>query len=114
MVIIKYIENLKQGDYMKTIKTLTFIFILMGTFAGYNSIYADGCYICGSGSSSNCKDYCRYSGSDSFENRKKCEKAGCKISGTSSCPTAANYKVCSAWNESPSLYEKLVYNFLKK
>ena len=57
---------------------------------------ADGCYICGSGSSDACKNYCRYSGSDTFENRKICEKRGCKVSGTASCPTAVNYKVCWA------------------
>lgn len=57
---------------------------------------ADGCYICSGGSAAQCKDYCRYTGSDTFEARKKCEKAGCKIGGTASCPTAVNYKVCSA------------------
>lgn len=55
---------------------------------------ADGCYICSSGSSPGCKDYCRYSGSDTFDNRKQCERRGCKIGGTASCPTAVNYKVC--------------------
>jgi len=59
-------------------------------------LFADGCFICGSGSADNCKDYCKYSGSDTFDNRKKCEKAGCKVSGTASCPSASNYKVCSA------------------
>lgn len=55
---------------------------------------ADGCLICTSGSS--CGQYCRYSGSDNSENRKKCRKAGCKIGGTASCPTGANIKICSA------------------
>lgn len=55
---------------------------------------ADGCLICTSGSS--CGQYCRYSGSDNAENRKKCRKAGCKIGGTASCPTGANIKICSA------------------
>lgn len=63
------------------------------------ALLADGCYICGSGSSANCRDYCRYSGSDTFDARKKCEKAGCKVSGTASCPSASNYKVCSAFQE---------------
>lgn len=58
------------------------------------SARADGCYICGSGSSEQCKNYCRYSGSDTFNARKDCEKRGCKVSGTASCPTAVNYKVC--------------------
>jgi len=57
---------------------------------------ADGCYICSRGSSANCKDYCRYSGSDTFAARKECEKKGCKVGGTASCPTAVNYKICSA------------------
>lgn len=57
---------------------------------------ADGCYICGSGSSDACKNYCKYSGSDTSDARKRCEKAGCKVSGTASCPTAVNYKVCVA------------------
>lgn len=57
---------------------------------------ASNCYICGSGSSDACKNYCKYSGSDTFEARKRCEKAGCKVTGTASCPTAVNYKVCVA------------------
>lgn len=92
---------------------LFFMFLFVVSFAGYNSVYADGCYLCGSGSSSNCKDYCRYSGKDTSENRKKCEQAGCKISGTSSCPQAANYKICSAWNEEKPLIEKLVLKYMK-
>lgn len=50
------------------------------------------CYTCASGSS--CQ-YCKSaSGKDTSEDRKSCEKKGCKITGTASCPTAANYKVC--------------------
>ncbi|PIR21344.1 MAG: hypothetical protein COV45_00950 [Deltaproteobacteria bacterium CG11_big_fil_rev_8_21_14_0_20_47_16] len=56
---------------------------------------ASDCYICGSGSSDYCKDYCKHSGDDNQANRKKCSDAGCKISGTTSCPTAVNYKVCT-------------------
>lgn len=55
-----------------------------------NAYAADGCYNCGSGSSAN---QCRYYGSDTSEQRKKCESMGCKITGTSSCSTAANVKV---------------------
>ncbi len=54
---------------------------------------ADGCYICKRGSS--CGQQCRYSGRDSWKNRKKCIKAGCKIGGTTSCSSAANVRVCS-------------------
>src|SRR5262245_59296984 len=57
---------------------------------------ADGCYICASGSSEVCKNYCRYGSEDTFKARKECEKRGCKIGGTASCPTAVNYKVCLA------------------
>ena len=57
---------------------------------------ADGCYTCASGSAAACKDYCRYSGQDTFAARKQCETKGCKVSGTASCPTAVNYKVCLA------------------
>lgn len=55
-----------------------------------NAYAADGCYNCGSGSSAN---QCRYRGSDTSEQRKKCESMGCKIVGTSSCSTASNVKV---------------------
>ena len=61
---------------------------------------ADGCYICAGGSAPHCKDYCRYSGPDTFDARKTCERKGCKIGGTASCPTAVNYKVCSAPTQS--------------
>lgn len=59
--------------------------------------YSDGCYICSSDSKNACKgsNYCRYSGSDTAKNRKACASKGCKISGTASCPTAANIKICS-------------------
>jgi hypothetical protein len=52
-----------------------------------------GCYICTSGSS--CGQYCRYGGRDTGEKRKGCRKAGCKIGGTASCPTASNVRICS-------------------
>jgi hypothetical protein len=54
---------------------------------------ADGCYICTSGSP--CQQ-CRYTGSDTQAERKKCQDAGCKIGGTRSCSTAANIKTCRA------------------
>ncbi len=78
---------------MKKVYLLVFGVLLAFSAA---PLFADGCYICSSGSADQCKDYCRYSGSDNSENRKKCEKAGCKIGGTASCPTAVNYKICSA------------------
>lgn len=57
--------------------------------------FADGCYICASGSSNGCKQ-CRYSGGDTQSARKDCEKKGCKIGGTASCSSATNVKVCVA------------------
>ncbi len=56
--------------------------------------FADGCYLCSSGSSSSCQQ-CRYGGSDTQAARKECEKKGCKIGGTASCSSAANVKVCA-------------------
>ncbi len=56
----------------------------------HNAYAGDGCYLCASGSSA---DQCRYYGSDTFDQRKKCESMGCKVTGTSSCSTAANVKV---------------------
>ncbi|PJZ68227.1 hypothetical protein CH373_17810 [Leptospira perolatii] len=60
------------------------------------TLSADGCYLCGSGSSDACRDYCRYYGEETWDNRKKCENAGCRVSGTGSCPSASNYHVCDA------------------
>ncbi len=81
-------------------KLSTFVFVLGAACAlptlSASVARADNCYLCGSGSSDACKNYCRYSGQDTFAARKGCEKRGCKISGTSSCPTAVNYKVCLA------------------
>lgn len=58
------------------------------------SAEANGCYICKPGSSEACRHYCSYRGEDDWENRQKCQKAGCEIAGTASCPTGGNYKVC--------------------
>lgn len=65
---------------------------ILALVVSYEPLNADasGCYNCGSGSSAN---QCRYYGSDTSEQRKKCESMGCKITGTSSCSTAANVKV---------------------
>jgi hypothetical protein len=58
------------------------------------SVYAgDKCVNCSSDSS--CKQ-CKLDGNqDNQKNRKKCESMGCKITGTGSCSTAANVKVCN-------------------
>ncbi|MCZ8156518.1 MAG: hypothetical protein O9264_10395 [Leptospira sp.] len=52
------------------------------------ALFAEDCLLCGSGSSNGCQQ-CR--GTD----RKACEAKGCKISGTASCSTAANVKICN-------------------
>ena len=66
--------------------------------APVGSAYADGCFLCKPGSSEACKHYCHYRGEDNWENRQKCQNAGCDIGGTASCPSAANYKVCYVEN----------------
>lgn len=87
-----------MSSYLSSIKCLRVAAVLpvMVAFAAPalpGVAAADGCYICRSGSS--CGQYCRYAGRDSFAKRKKCIKAGCKIGGTASCPTAANVRICS-------------------
>ncbi|XDD50605.1 hypothetical protein AB3N59_02020 [Leptospira sp. WS92.C1] len=81
---------------MKTMRISFFILIILISFFSITRLSADGCYICTSGSTDICRDYCRYLGSDSFDNRKKCQDRGCKVGGTASCPSASNYKVCTA------------------
>ncbi|TGL75650.1 hypothetical protein [Leptospira jelokensis] len=65
---------------------VTFSFAMLVLFSS-TAVFADDCFLCGSGSTNGCQQ-CR--GKD----RKACEEKGCKISGTSSCSTAANVKVC--------------------
>jgi hypothetical protein len=55
---------------------------------------ADGCFICNKDSA--CGQYCRYTGQDNADSRKKCAAAGCKIGGTASGPTGVNIKTCRA------------------
>ena len=70
-----------------------YLLILAVMFSLTAPVYSgDGCYICGSGSSDGIQQ-CQYKGSDTFDQRKKCEANGCKVSGTTSCSTAANVKV---------------------
>ncbi|MBM9591020.1 hypothetical protein JWG41_11220 [Leptospira sp. 201903075] len=69
---------------MRTLVTISF---LLMTVLGSTALMAEDCFLCGSGSSNGCEQ-CR--GKD----RKACEAKGCKISGTASCSTAANVKVC--------------------
>ncbi|AFM12881.1 hypothetical protein [Turneriella parva] len=71
-------------------KKLILICMLLVPAVG-TTIYANKCVNCASGSS--CQQ-CRLGGKDTFDARKRCEKMGCKITGTGSCSTAANVKVC--------------------
>lgn len=72
-------------------RTMLALALLLG---GALPALADGCYICTQGSG--CGQYCRYTGNDDANNRKKCSQANCKIGGTASCPKGANIKICSA------------------
>jgi len=60
---------------------------------------ADLCFNCASGSS--CQQCRARGGSDTQAARQACEKMGCKITGTGSCSTAANVKVCRAPSDAP-------------
>ncbi|MDW8282383.1 MAG: hypothetical protein RMK29_11755 [Myxococcales bacterium] len=76
------------------------LFITVATAVGLALLplaaQAEGCYLCGSGSSPQCRDYCRYSGADTFDARKSCEKKGCRVVGPTSCPTGGTYAICQA------------------
>lgn len=72
---------------------LTIFSTLLMAPASPASARTGNCYICTSGSA--CGSYCRYAGKDTWNNRKKCRQAGCKIGGTASCPTGVNIKVCT-------------------
>jgi hypothetical protein len=73
----------------RTIKLMCAAFCLLFSTL---SMAGDGCYNCGSGSDNNIKQ-CKYHSSDTQSQRKNCRNSGCKISGTSSCSSAANVKV---------------------
>lgn len=83
---------------MSKLKALVFFLSTVGAvpLLTVSTARADGCYKCGGGSSDACKDYCRYSGPDTFAAHKSCEDKGCKISGTMACPAAGSAKVCQA------------------
>ncbi|MBM9500069.1 hypothetical protein JWG44_07380 [Leptospira sp. 201903071] len=95
---------------MKKFQNLVFVVVVFVSLFLLKDLSADGCYICTSGSTDICRDYCRYTGSDTFDNRKKCQDKGCKVGGTASCPSASNYKVCSAKTEFPDTKEFFASN----
>ena len=57
---------------------------------------AGGCYVCGAGSAVACRDYCRYDGADTFDARHRCAAKGCRVSGTSTCPSQGGAQICEA------------------
>ena len=70
-------------------------------FAAAGAARADGCYTCGTGSTNGCQE-CRYK-EETWAARHDCEAKGCKVSGTTSCSTASNVKVCSVQKPAPIL-----------
>jgi len=86
---------------MKRIVALAIIAVFAGTGLLFSSsARAEGCYLCGSDSSNGCQQ-CRYGDKDTSEARKACAAKGCKVTGTASCSTAANVKVCEASSAKP-------------
>ena len=82
-----------REDPMQVLKAILCAAVVFGSSA---PAFADGCYNCSSSSSNGCQQ-CRYGDNkdETFAARKACENAGCKVTGTGSCSTAANVKVCS-------------------
>ncbi len=72
-------------------KTIVLAIVALFSFAAVSTTYANKCANCSSSSSCN---QCRLGSKDTSEGRKRCEKMGCKITGTGSCSTASNVKVC--------------------
>ena len=64
---------------------------LFGVVASFSSVALAGdCFLCARDSSGSCAGAQQCRGT-----RDSCRKSGCKISGTASCSTAANVKICS-------------------
>jgi hypothetical protein len=59
------------------------------------TVRAEGCYVCGPGSTPVCGHFCRYQKDDTFEARKECQQRGCKIHGKGPCPAEPKL-ICSA------------------
>ena len=71
-------------------KKLLAVLSLMAFLLASSPAMAALCFLCGSGSSNGCKQCRSRSGKDTQGDRKICRKLGCKVSGTSSCSSAAN------------------------
>ncbi len=80
---------------MKRILLFSLVFIFAMSMITLHRAESGGnlCFLCGSGSS--CDQCPSPSGSDTSADRKACEAKGCKITGYSSCSTAANVKKCN-------------------
>ena len=61
---------------MKTISMIMFFLVFFFSLGTAGGLRADGCYLCKGGG------YVRYAGSDTFNKRKKAEKIGCRVTGT--------------------------------
>jgi len=82
-------------------KKLLTIFSLLAFLLTATPALAAVCFNCGSGSANGCKQCKSRSGKDTWADRKICKKMGCKITGTGSCSTAANVKVCRIKTNGP-------------
>ena len=71
--------------------TLVFSMFMVMAYIGTTNA-GQFCFLCGSGSS--CQQCTSVSGKDTSKDRKICQERGCKVSGTGSCSTAANVKIC--------------------
>ncbi len=71
-------------------KTLLLV-LFVGMIAPAVTLNAETCFSCGRESKGACQGAQQCRGT-----RDSCTKSGCKISGTSSCSTAANVKICAA------------------
>ena len=83
-------------------KKILTVLSLMAFLLASSPAMAALCFLCGSGSSNGCKQCRSRSGKDTFADRKICKKIGCKVTGTGSCSTAANVKVCRIKTKSPT------------
>ena len=72
------------------------LFSVIGLVAGLAALatpataYAEDCLLCGHDSKDGCAGAQQCRGS-----REHCKSIGCEITGTGSCSTAANVKICS-------------------
>lgn len=74
------------------LKRLLFVIVICLTLGlGVSIASADDCLMCAKDSTDKCAEHQQCRGT-----RAHCRSIGCKITGTSSCSTAANVKICSS------------------